>query len=243
MSDGGTLTFETATVGPAAEIDDTQHGEIVPGSFLRLRVTDTGCGMDDKTRARAFEPFFTTKGPGKGTGLGLTSVYGTVKNIGGIIEMESTPGKGTRFAMFLPLVFKSLESSPGKAVPAGDKKTARILVVDDDEDLRLIFGEMLEHLGYEVFTCKDGVEAVEYYTIHHSNIDAVILDLVMPRMGGHECINRLKKINPSACILISSGYNLVSDTQKIISKGIAGFIQKPYQTAEISKILYEALNR
>jgi PAS domain S-box-containing protein len=243
MPDGGTLTFETATVGPAAEIDETQYGEITPGSFLRLRVTDTGCGMDEKTRARAFEPFFTTKGPGKGTGLGLTSVYGTVKNSGGIIEMDSTPGKGTRFAMFLPLVYKSLDSSSGKAATAGDKKAARILIVDDDEDLRLVFGEMLEHLGYEVFTCKDGVEAVEYYTIHHADIDAVILDLVMPRMGGHECINRLKKINPSACILISSGYNLVSDTQKIIARGIAGFIQKPYQTGEISKILYEALNR
>jgi PAS domain S-box-containing protein len=243
MPDGGTLTFETATVGPAADIDDTQYGEIIPGSFLRLRVSDTGIGMDPKTRARAFEPFFTTKGPGKGTGLGLTSVYGTVKNIGGIIEMESTPGKGTRFTMFLPLVFKSLTSHTAKPTATGEKKSARILVVDDDEDLRLVLGEMLEHMGYEAFTCKDGVEAVEYYAIHHANIDAIILDVVMPRMGGHECINRLKKINPSACILISSGYNLVSDTQKIIAKGIAGFIQKPYQTEEISKILYEVLNQ
>jgi PAS domain S-box-containing protein len=239
MPEGGTLTFESATVGPAVDIDDTQYGEIVPGSFLRLRVSDTGCGMDAKTKLRAFEPFFTTKDEGKGTGLGLASVYGTVKNIGGIIEFDSAVNKGTRFSIFLPLVLKSSEArlhdTPGQ--------TRKILVVDDEADLRLILTEMLEYLGYEVFTCKDGLDAVEYYKLHFAAIDAVIVDLVMPRMGGYECIKRLKEIDPSACIFVSSGYNQVSDTQQIIAKGIAGFIQKPYQAGEISKILFESLGQ
>jgi PAS domain S-box-containing protein len=240
MPDGGTFTLETATVGPAVDIDDTQHGDIVPGSFLRLRVIDTGCGMDEKTKAHVFEPFFTTKGPGKGTGLGLASVYGTVKNIGGIIEFDSLPGKGTRFTMFIPLVLPAAGKKTSSSMESSKTK-ARILIVDDEQDLRLILSEILEHLGFTVFTCKDGLDAVEYYKLHHENIDAVIVDLVMPRMGGHECIKLLKQIDPSARILVSSGYNLVSDTQQIIAKGIAGFIQKPYLASEISRILFETL--
>jgi CheY-like chemotaxis protein len=240
MPDGGTFTLETATVGPAVDIDDTQHGDIVPGSFLRLRVIDTGCGMDEKTKAHVFEPFFTTKGPGKGTGLGLASVYGTVKNIGGIIEFDSLPGKGTRFTMFIPLVLLAAGKKTSSSMESSKTK-ARILIVDDEQDLRLILSEILEHLGFTVFTCKDGLDAVEYYKLHHENIDAVIVDLVMPRMGGHECIKLLKQIDPSARILVSSGYNLVSDTQQIIAKGIAGFIQKPYLASEISRILFETL--
>jgi PAS domain S-box-containing protein len=240
MPKGGTFTLETATVGPAADIDDTQHGEIVPGSFLRLRVKDTGCGMDEKTRAHVFEPFFTTKEQGKGTGLGLASVYGTVKNLGGIIEFNSVRDNGTTFTMFLPLHIKPADKKSPES-STGVKKSVRILIVEDEEDLRLVLGEMLENLGFEVFSCKDGIEAVDYYQLHHENIDAIIVDLVMPRMGGHECINRLKKINPSACILVSSGYNLMSDTQNIITKGIAGFIQKPYMPQELATIISEAL--
>lgn len=241
MPGGGTLTFETATVGPEANAGDTQHGEVIPGSFLRLRISDTGCGMDKKTKARIFEPFFTTKEPGKGTGLGLASVYGTVKNIGGMIEFDSTPGKGTRFTIFLPLVAKSAESKKKDETPRTGKKTTRILIVDDDEDLRLVLREMLETLGYAVFSCKDGMEAVEYYKLHHGSIDVSIVDLTMPRMDGHECIKLFKQINPKACILVSSGYDMVSDTQRIITKGIAGFVQKPYQTLELTRAINGAL--
>ncbi|MBN1127678.1 MAG: response regulator [Chitinispirillaceae bacterium] len=241
MPGGGTLIFESATVGPSVDVDDTQDGEIVPGSFLRLRVSDTGCGMDDKTKTRAFEPFFTTKEKGKGTGLGLASVYGTIKKFSGMIECTSALNKGTRFTIFLPLVLPKTTAEARPPDAAGQK--SKVLVVDDEKDLRLILSEMLESLGYETFTCKDGVEAAEYYTLHSADIDAVIVDLVMPRMGGYECIKRIKAINPAACILVSSGYNLVSDTQQIIAKGIAGFIQKPYQAGEISKILFESLGR
>lgn len=113
--------------------------------------------------------------------------------------------------------------------------------MEDDEDLRLVLREMLEGMGYAVFSCKDGVEAVEYYKINHSSIDVAIVDLSMPRMGGHECIKLFKQINPSARILVSSGYNFVADTQKIITKGIAGFVQKPYQTQELTQAIAEVL--
>lgn len=240
MPDGGTLVFETATVGPKVNINDTQHGEVAPGSFLRLRVSDTGCGMDKKTKDRAFEPFFTTKGPNKGTGLGLASVYGTIKNISGVIEIDSTPGKGTQFTIFLPLVVKPADIMKAE-LPVMGKKTAKILIVEDDKDLRFVLSEMLKGLGYEVYSCKDGVEAVEYYRLNHGSIDVSIVDLVMPRMGGHECIKLFKQINPLACILVSSGYDMVSDTQRIITKGIAGFVQKPYQTQELMKAVSVAL--
>jgi PAS domain S-box len=240
MPEGGSLSFETATVSPEADTGDTQHGEIVPGSFLRLRISDTGCGMDKKTKDRAFEPFFTTKEAGKGTGLGLASVYGTIKNISGMIEIDSTPGKGTTFTIFLPLVVKQADKK--EEVPSHtEKKAARILIVDDDEDVRIVVREMLEDLGYVVFSCKDGVEAVEYYKINHGSIDVAIVDLTMPRMGGNECIKLFKQINPSARILVSTGYNLVTDTQRIITKGIAGFIQKPFQTEELAREIAKAI--
>jgi PAS domain S-box-containing protein len=242
MPEGGTLTFETATVGPEVTIGDTQHGEIAPGSFLRLRVSDTGCGMDKKTKDRAFEPFFTTKEAGKGTGLGLASVYGTIKNISGMIEIDSTLGKGARFTIFLPLVVKQGEAKK-KGFSGPDSKTARILIVDDDEEVRVVLREMLEELGYAVFSCKDGIEAVEYYKINHGSLDAAIVDLSMPRMSGHECIKLFKQINPTARILVSTGYNLVSDTQSLIVKGIAGFVQKPFQREELTHAISEAVSR
>jgi PAS domain S-box-containing protein len=240
MPDGGVLTFETAAVGPAAGIGDTQYGEIAPGSFLRLRVGDTGCGMDKKTKARVFEPFFTTKGPGKGTGLGLASVYGTVKNFSGMIEFDSAPGAGTQFTLFLPLAVKIIDKKDD--LPSGGvKKAFRLLVVEDDDDISRVLVEMLENLGYEAYSCKDGKAAIEYYTVNFASIDLCIVDLVLPRMSGHECINRFKRIDPSSRILVSSGYNLATDTQQIIIKGIAGFIQKPYQSEELARAVGEAL--
>ena len=244
MPDGGILTFATDVVGPGSETAVAPLSAIKPLSYLRLKVTDTGHGMDEATRARAFEPFFTTKPPGKGTGLGLASVFGTVKNHNGLIELKSEPNKGTTFTLFLPLVIKPEEVKPAVAeAPAAvsGKGTGTLLVVEDEESLRAIISHFLEKLGYTVALCNDGVEAVDFYKENHRGIDAIIVDMIMPRMGGPECIKKLKQINPQARILISSGYSLVSDTQTIITKGIVGFIQKPYQIEELSKTLSEVL--
>jgi two-component system, cell cycle sensor histidine kinase and response regulator CckA len=237
MPDGGTLTFSTETAGPGSFAGS--EGAVFE-SYLIIKVSDTGCGMNEKTKHRAFEPFFTTKEPGKGTGLGLSSVYGTIKSHNGLIELQSESGKGTTFTLFLPLI---ATAQPAYANEHGrqSKGSGTVMVVDDEEDLRFIATELLQSLGYGIITCKDGMEAVECYQRRFKEIDAVIIDLIMPRMGGYDCIIKLKQINPAACILIASGYGLPEETQKIITKGIAGFIQKPYRLEELSQTLNEVL--
>jgi PAS domain S-box-containing protein len=234
MPEGGILTFATEIAGT--------HGPAGHGNYLLVKVSDTGCGMDEKTRIRAFEPFFTTKEPGKGTGLGLAGVYGTVKNHNGIVELESEPNKGTTITLFFPLSIMGAEK-PADRPKTAEKGSGMILVVDDEEFIRAVVAEILESLGYCVVTKKDGLEAIEYYTVHHAEIDAIIVDMIMPRMGGYACIKKLKEINPQARILISSGYSLVSDTQQIISQGIAGFIQKPFEINDLSQMLGDLVRR
>jgi CheY-like chemotaxis protein len=240
MPEGGTLTIETEAVGPAEESSAMSGGKVMPGSFLRVRVIDTGTGMEESVRARAFEPFFTTKGQGKGTGLGLASVYGTVKSHNGMIELDSAPGKGTTFTIFLPLAVKA-EPVQAEVKKEPGKGAGRILVVEDEEDIRMVLRDILDSLGYGVVACKDGYEAIEFYQAHSGETDAVIVDMIMPRMNGYDCITALKKINPHAKILIASGYSVLSDTQKLITKGIAGFIQKPFHIEELSQMIAEIL--
>ena len=241
MPEGGILTFSTGVVGPDEKIAGTRPHAVRYGSYLRILVSDTGCGMDEKTKLRAFEPFFTTKEPGKGTGLGLASVYGTIKNHNGLIELESEPKKGTSFSVYLPVVKTETQRPAGLQQVKNGAGT--ILFIDDEENMRLMVTEMLGNLGYTVVARQDGVEAIEYYKHHHAEVDAIIIDMIMPRMGGYDCIKILKQINPDARILVSSGYSLVSDTQQIISKGIAGFIQKPFEINELSQALFETLAR
>ena len=243
MPEGGTLTFTTETVGPGGAVSRSPGDDIEPGSFLRITVSDTGTGMDEKTKLRAFEPFFTTKAQGKGTGLGLASVYGTIKNHNGLIELESEPGKGTTFTIFLPLALRHAEEARTEIPKAVVKGSATVLVIDDEEDVRTITGGILSKLGYAVVTCKDGADGTEYYKNHFAEIDVIIVDMLMPRMSGYDCIKYLKRTNPEAKILISSGYSLVSDTQKIIAKGIAGFIQKPFEVEELSQTLMKVLSK
>jgi PAS domain S-box-containing protein len=242
MPEGGILTFTTGVAGPDGKIEGSGPEAVRFGRFFRLLVSDTGCGMDEKTKLRAFEPFFTTKETGKGTGLGLASVYGTVKNHNGLIELESEPKKGTVFSIYLPLAVKA-ETQPIDGPPRIKSGSGTILFVDDEEYMRSMVPEMLGTIGYTVVARGDGVEAIEYYKHHHADVDAIIIDMIMPRMGGYDCIKILKQINPDARILVSSGYSLVSDTQQIISKGIAGFIQKPFEINELSQALFETLSR
>jgi PAS domain S-box-containing protein len=240
MPSGGVLTFTTDEIPSGERVPNLFPQAAQNGTYLRIMVSDTGCGMDEKTKLRAFEPFFTTKEIGKGTGLGLSSVYGTVKNHNGFIELESELEKGTTFKIFLPIIKKAeVESVP--EMPITNKNFGRILVVDDEEDIRMIMSQFLNHLGYSAVTCKNGIDAVAYYTEHFAEIDALIIDNVMPNMGGLECIKKVKQINKGAKILISSGYNLLFDTQQIITLGISGFIQKPLKFNELAHTLSEVL--
>jgi CheY-like chemotaxis protein len=240
MPQGGVLTFATDEILSGQRPPELEHQPAELGRFLQITITDTGCGMDDQTKHRAFEPFFTTKEAGKGTGLGLSSVYGAIKSHNGLIELETELKKGTTFKIFLPLVEKAERAiAPEKPIP--NKGSGKILVVDDEEDVRFIIGQFLDLMGYSVIACRSGADAVAYYTEHHAEIDALIIDNVMPNMDGLECVKKIKLINSGAKILMSSGYDLFSDTQQIITVGVSGFIQKPIQAHELARTMSEVL--
>jgi len=235
MSAGGKLSIETdvETIGrdhPAVHID------VEAGSYVTLRVSDIGVGMDKETKKRIFEPFYTTKEAGKGTGLGLSMAYGVVKNHGGYIDVYSEPMRGTTFRIFLPV---SGESEPNKNpvldVSPGEREL--VLVVDDEEHILEFAKEVLESSNYRVMSANNGVEALSIFREYNDQIDLVILDMIMPEMGGHQTFLAMQADNPEVKALLSSGYSQSGRIQEILDSGAMGFIQKPYQpNALLSKV-------
>jgi len=212
-----------------------------PGNYVLLTVRDTGTGMDKRTMKRIFDPFFTTKAMGRGTGLGLASVYGTVKAHGGYIDVESKKGQGATFEIYLP-------ASEKKAIAEKEKSaevlmgTGTVLLVDD-EDMVLDAGEgMLKALGYKVLLARGGKEAIELYKRNRDNIDMVLLDMIMPDMGGGETYDRMRKINPNIKVLLSSGYSINGQAEEILERGCDGFIQKPFNMKQLSRSIREILD-
>lgn len=226
MPEGGTLRIETRSIHLDQEFCD-RHMGAKPGRHVRIRVTDTGHGIDPEFMQHVFEPFFTTKNAGKGSGLGLAMVYGIVKNHQGLITCESDPGRGTTFNVFFPATWGPVlqEVSPVQdPLPGGNEL---ILLVDDDVSVRELGREILEKFGYEVLIACDGEEALAEYGKHSGRIKLVILDLIMPGMGGSKCLKGLVEINPEAKVLIASGYS--PSKEEALLKGLScGFIRKPY---------------
>ncbi len=207
-----------------------------------LTVTDTGVGMDPKTLERIFDPFFTTKELGKGTGLGLASVYGIIKGHGGYIDVESEKGKGTTFKIYLPGTEKRIEKTEKE--PEVIQKGSETILIIDDEDMVLEVGQkFLRFMGYQVLTARNGKEAIEVYRKQREKIHLVILDLVMPKMEGGEVFERLKEISPDVKILISSGYSVDGKASQILDRGACGFIQKPFDMMQLSKSIRAILNQ
>jgi CheY-like chemotaxis protein len=243
MPQGGELTFETDVVtidGAACRDLSLPEG---PASFLRLRITDTGCGMTDEVKKHLFEPFFTTKKPGEGTGMGLAGVYGAVQNHHGTVRVDSEPGKGTTFSLCLPLAPDSAVTESPDSGEAPVRGAARILLVDDEEPIRRMASELLRDLGYSVATCADGQEAVAYYGENWRQVDLVILDLAMPGMGGRDTFVALRRINPQVRALLSSGYSLDGEAQSVLDEGVLAFVAKPYRQIDLSRKVSEALAR
>jgi len=207
-----------------------------PGDYVLLTVMDTGMGMDPKTLERIFEPFFTTKELGRGTGLGLASVYGITKGHGGYIDVESEKGRGTTFKIYLPAssreVYKTIE--PPDHISKG---TGTILLVDDEEMVLEVGEKLLKVMGYQVLTAREGREAIEVYKKHREIIDLVLLDIVMPNMKGGEVFDRLKEINPEIKVLLASGYSIDGEANKILERGCSGFIQKPFDMKQLSEAI------
>jgi CheY-like chemotaxis protein len=197
--------------------------------------------MPRDVQARIFEPFFTTKPRGQGTGLGLSMTWGIVNNHGGCIGVYSEVGRGTTFNVYLPLDEEAAAAETAVEASEPVRGTGRILVVDDEEVVRGAAAAMLRHLGYEVVALADGEEAALYYRHFGDRIDLVLLDMVMPRMGGKETLRALREIDPKVRVVLSTGFGLNEAAQSILDEGAIGFAQKPYRAADVSKVIAAAL--
>jgi signal transduction histidine kinase/CheY-like chemotaxis protein len=238
MHGGGNLILRTINV-----TNKDMKGKLYepkPGKYVQLTVTDTGSGMDKETMGRIFDPFFTTKEMGRGTGLGLASSYGIVKGHGGYIDVESEKGRGTTFSIYLPTTKEKAE----KTVELSQKVikgSGTILLVDDEERVLEVGVRVLRKLGYAVLEAKGGGEAVEVYKENWDKIDLVILDMIMPGIGGGEAYDKMKEINPNVKVLLSSGYSIDGQAKDILARGCDAFIQKPFSMRDLSQAIRNVL--
>lgn len=240
MPDGGDIFLETRIM--TNKDIKGKHFRIEPGNYILLSVKDTGLGMDKETQARIFEPFFTTRRMGRGTGLGLASVYGIIKSHKGHIEVESQLGRGTTFKIYLPVSKKKI-TEPAKTARKMSTGTETILVVDDEDPVLKVSVRALHRMGYTVLEAKGGHEAVEIYKANKDKIDLVILDMVMPDMGGGKVYDRLKAINQDIKVLLCSGYSIDGQASKILERGCNGFLQKPFDMKELSGRIREIVEK
>jgi PAS domain S-box-containing protein len=242
MPQGGTLTIETLNVN-VAEGDLNDERAAKPGPYVALKVTDTGIGMDKETQARVFEPFFTTKGIGQGTGLGLATVYGIVRQSGGYVSVHSGLGRGTSFEILFPRVTETagLRQLEGLSASA-PKGSETILVVEDAIQIREIVREWLEMSGYKVLTAGDSTEAVRVATAHEGAIHLVLTDVVMPGVGGPALVEHLLSMQPGMKVLFMSGYTDARITHHKISEIGFHFIQKPFTQAALASKVREVLD-
>jgi CheY-like chemotaxis protein len=243
MPEGGKLSIATANVVLDKEYCQT-HPEATPGEYVLLTVSDTGHGMDRKTLEHIFDPFYTTKEVGKGTGLGLAMVYGIVKNHAGYITCTSKFGEGTDFKIYLPPMEHLVEVVDGessKVILGCGQET--ILLVDDEEDIREFGKELFGRCGYNVRTVADGESALALYRKEGKDIDLVILDLIMPGMGGRQFLEELLKINPTARVLVASGHHREQSTAETLEAGAKGFIKKPYNAEQILAMVRTILDQ
>ena len=235
MPEGGDLYLKTENVILDADFENIQPYKVETGKYVKITVSDTGSGFDDETKKRIFEPFFTTKEMGRGTGLGLASVYGIIKGHGGYINVHSRKDQGATFAVYLPASAKEVRHE--KAEPVVEtvaKGTGTILLIDDEEMIIKVGEELLQELGYSVIAARSGEEAVKLYNKNRDKIDLVVMDMIMPGMGGGETFDRLKAVNPDVKVLLSSGYSINGQASKILERGCDGFIQKPFDLNTLS---------
>jgi len=213
-----------------------------PGNYVQLTISDTGCGMDKATLERIFDPFFTTKEMGRGTGLGLASVYGIIKSHDGYIDAESQKGHGTTFTIFLPATEKGIEN-PVEADTRLFKGSGTLLIVDDEELVLDVGANMLEKLGYTVLKAHNGAEAVEIFKANKDSIKMVILDIIMPGMGGGAVYDKIKAINPEVKVLLSSGYSVDGMAIELLERGCDGFMQKPFTIEQLSGKIQQIMKK
>jgi CheY-like chemotaxis protein len=238
---GGRLIIKTS-VEQITEVHVGKWSDANSRDYVVLSVTDTGIGMEAETIERIFEPFFTTKKEGKGTGLGLSMVYGVVKNHGGFIDVRSEPGEGASFKVHLPASEKPEVSQLSEyEAPMGGNEL--ILVVDDEEPIRALAKEILEDHGYRILLAVDGVEGLKIFREYNGEIGLVILDMVMPKLGGRETFLKMKELNPEVRALLSTGYSREGKASEILDSGVMGFVQKPYRVNSLLSAVRNVLDR
>ena len=239
MPSGGQIYIQTSNV-----VLDSAYAKaynVKPGNYTKTSVTDTGIGIEKIVQNKIFDPFFTTKDRGRGTGLGLASAYGIIKNHDGIINVYSERGKGTSFTFYLP--------SAGEMEISGEQDdikplrgTETILIVDDEDMILEVARELLENLGYHTRVAKSGQMAVEIYIQERNAIDLVILDMVMPGMSGGDTYDKIRQINPKVKALLASGYSIDGKASHILQCGCDGFIQKPFNIQDLSRKIRDVLD-
>jgi len=240
----GTITVCTGVVelGPEALRDTLHPPEAAPGPHVCVEVRDTGCGMDAATAAKIFDPFFSTKFTGRG--LGLATVLGVVRGHRGALAVTSAPGQGTTFRVYLPAAGAAARVEPPAAAaapaPGEGREERTVLLVDDEEDVRAVTAHMLERLGCSVLQAGDGREGVDVFRAHARRIDAVIVDLTLPRLSGDRVFREIRTIRPDACVILMSGYSDEKATGGLAEAGLAGFLRKPFSVADLEKALGDA---
>jgi two-component system cell cycle sensor histidine kinase/response regulator CckA len=247
MPHGGRLDIETSNV----ELDDNYqrlYPEVLPGRYVLITVSDNGTGMDEETKARLFEPFFTTKEVGRGTGLGLSMVYGIVKQNDGHINVYSEPGHGTTFKIYLPIVESAIEIAALAIEAPMLGGTETILVAEDDDALRNLARDVLSDLGYTVMLARDGKEALEIYAEKREQIHLLLLDVMMPRMGGTEAYERIRQLDGDVPSIFMTGYSSEMVRSRFVDQKMlledldAIVIQKPYSSETLGRKIREVLD-
>lgn len=240
MPNGGELYIQTENIKLGKEY--IKPFKIVPGRYVKISITDTGIGMDEKTKEKIFNPFFTTKEKGRGTGMGLSSAYGIIKNHGGFINVYSEPGQGSTFTIYFPAKKKKADKSVESKEEIA-KGSGMILLIDDEPLIIAVGEKLLTRLGYNVLIASGGKEGVSIYRENKDAVDLVILDMVMPEMTGSDTFEALLKLNPDVKVLLSSGYSLNGKAKEILENGCKGFIQKPFNMNQLSQRIREILRQ
>jgi CheY-like chemotaxis protein len=239
MSNGGTISIQTSGV-VLTETMRAGHG-VIPGPYVSLVVRDTGCGMDKATRARVFEPFFTTKELGRGTGLGLSMVYGIVKQSEGYIWCDSTEDVGTTFTVLLPQLPGTGELPKEPREPVLERVSAVVLLTEDEDAIRALGRRILEREGYTVLEARDGRDAIRVAAGYPSRIDLLITDMVMPNLGGRELFVHLRLLRPDLRVLFVSGYTDDDDIRRGLKDVASAFLQKPFTARALATAARTAL--
>ncbi len=242
MPDGGRLEVSTATIDVSAATRLVGIFVVDPGPYLRVGIRDTGSGIEPAVLPKVFEPFFTTKEPGKGTGLGLASVYSTVKSHRGAVDVDTEVGAGTTFYIYLPLC-TDMEPPPVSAAPRPLPGAGTVLVVDDEPIVREVTARLLDRLGYFALLASGCDEALQMLRHHAGEIELVLLDMIMPGKSGRDCFHEVRRLHPAVKVVMASGYTRGEEVSDLIELGLSGFLRKPFRSAELAKTLARALGR